>query len=128
MGHTYRPIQYFWLWVRCFGATTATAFTVAGYTSLIGETSTGAVIQANVTAWFNTSLENVPAMNTFWAQATFWAFVGVLLAGILWATVLTIYKSMKKQSPSIFRSSDERFASLEKRITDLESKIKELDG
>ncbi|MGD0354551.1 MAG: hypothetical protein ABSB31_03795 [Dehalococcoidia bacterium] len=59
----------------------------------------------------------VPAMNIFWPQATFIAFFSILLAGIFWVTIFTVCKAIKKQSPSIFGSSD-----LEKRVEVLEKK------
>ncbi|MGA7677331.1 MAG: hypothetical protein WCA51_03025 [Dehalococcoidia bacterium] len=119
MEFTYKPIQYFWLWVRCILTSTGTAFTVAGYISLLGETSVGYTIYGNVTGIWNTE-----KMNTFTTQATFFAFIGVLLAGLLWAIILTVYKRVRKENPTIFGSNaDKRLDSLEKKITAIEDKI-----
>jgi hypothetical protein len=96
------------------------AFTVAGYVSLLGETSVGYTIYANVTAVWAT-----PDMNTFTTQATLFAFVGVLLAGLLWSIILTVYKWARKANPTIFGSNvDKRLDSLEQRIRTLEKRRK----
>lgn len=92
---------------------------MAGYISLLGETSVGYTIYGNVTGIWNTE-----KMNTFTTQATFFAFIGVLLAGLLWAIILTVYKRVRKENPTIFGSNaDKRLDSLEKKITAIEDKI-----
>jgi hypothetical protein len=121
METTYRPIQYLWLWARCFGTSIGTAITVAGTVSLLGETSVGYTIYGNVTGVWSTD-----SMSTFTTLATFFTFIGILLAGLLWAIIFTVYKAIKKQNPSIFGSSansDGKLESLEKRVTDIEGKM-----
>jgi multisubunit Na+/H+ antiporter MnhE subunit len=89
-----------------------TAGAFAGWVSLMGETSVGAVVYINVTA-----MVDLPKINNFWPIATFISFASILIVGIIWSSVFTVIKRIRNQNPSIFGNSD-----LEERVEALEKK------
>jgi hypothetical protein len=86
----------------------------AGWVSLMGDTSVGAVVYMNVTA-----MVDLPTVNNFWLLATFISFISVFIVGIIWATIFTIIKRVKNQNPSIFGNDLE---DIKRRVEAIEKK------